>query len=72
MSEQLLSFEEAMQLFERGLIGTIEFRNWLARSYHDFESVRDTDVDDDIRNMASLRKKKLEAEALLGNPPSFQ
>ena len=67
--EKNLSFEEAMSLFDKGLVGTIEFRNWLARMYPDFATVRDSDVDDDIRSMAKMRQDRMKAEALIGTVP---
>lgn len=61
-----LTFEEAKEIFEKGVMGTVEFRNWLARAFPDFAAIRDNDVDRDIQNIAELRQKRIEAEATLG------
>jgi hypothetical protein len=66
INQQHLTFEQAEALFKGGLIGTIEFRNWLARTYSDFSAVRDNDVDDNIREMAAFKQKQFEAQQLLG------
>lgn len=62
---QKLTFEQADILFQRGIVGTIEFRNWLARTYPDFGAVRDDDVDNSIRELAELRQKSIKEDSLI-------
>jgi hypothetical protein len=47
------------RLFQEGLIGTKEFRNWLTKVDEDFASVRDTGVDNEIDRIARERAEAL-------------
>jgi hypothetical protein len=58
--------EYMFRLFQEGLIGTKEFRNWLTKVDEDFASVRDTGVDNEIDRIARER-----AEALRQYRPNF-
>lgn len=47
-----LTYEQMSYLHEKGVVGTIEFRNWLANFDKAFEKVRDEDVDNMIMERA--------------------
>ena len=49
-------------LHNKGLIGTIEFRNILEKLSDEFKAVRDRSVDDSITRLADLRRERLEHE----------
>jgi hypothetical protein len=55
-----MSFEQAFDLFKGGVMGTKEFRNWLARKDQDFKEVRDADVDNEIDRLARERAAEIE------------
>lgn len=53
MDENLLEAKRFMlDLFNNGLIGTKEFRNWLAGVDANFKAIRDGSVDDEIDRAA--------------------
>jgi hypothetical protein len=52
-----LFFNEMLEAYDKGIIGTVEFRSWMAKYDENFEAVRDSDVDDDIRENARRRKE---------------
>jgi hypothetical protein len=59
-------------LFLEGVLGTKEFRSWLAAMDNSFEQVRDADVDNEIDRIARERQanrleedRQIEQEALL-------
>lgn len=54
------------QLFLEGVLGTKEFRSWLATADSSFAEVRDSDVDNEIDRVARDRQMdRLEEQRLL-------
>jgi hypothetical protein len=56
-SQALLGYDQMFQLFVNGIIGTKEFRNWLAARDDYFLSVRDADIDNEIDRKARIRSE---------------
>jgi hypothetical protein len=59
MARKILTFQHVYDLYMSGVMGTKEFRNWLAKKDDDFASVRDPDVDNQIDEMARRREQML-------------
>jgi len=57
-----LSAEFMLELQEKGLIGTVEFRDWLANHSPSFAEVRDKDIDNDIVLIAKSRRTDWERQ----------
>ena len=55
-----LGFYEIQALFNDGIIGTKEFRNWLALSNDAFSEIRDADIDREIEHLAASRQRQIE------------
>jgi hypothetical protein len=53
----LRRIEQQHTLFRDGVIGTKEFRNWLAKVDQVFGEVRDSDVDNEIDELARQRSE---------------
>lgn len=49
-----VKLDEMILLYEKGLIGQIEFRDWLAHHSPSFAEVRNPTVDEMIRGQAEL------------------
>lgn len=50
-----ISLDQMYNLFTTGVVGTKEFRNWLAKIDPFFSEVRDSDVDNEIDRIARER-----------------
>lgn len=48
--------EQMFRFFREGVVGTKEFRNWLAKVDETFKEVRDADVDNEIDTLARQRR----------------
>lgn len=58
----VLSVADALELFRSGIIGTIEFRSWLALRSPEFRQVRDVELDEHIHRLAETQKAWLTSE----------
>jgi hypothetical protein len=56
-------------LYISGVLGTKEFRNWLAKKDQDFADVRDPDVDNQIDALARRREQLLLSPDEGNSPP---
>lgn len=67
---QAPTVQEMYSLFKDGVIGTKEFRSWLANNDPEFNKVRDPDVDNEIDANARERRRQQEEMAanLAANP----
>lgn len=54
--------EQMFNFFKEGVLGTKEFRNWLAKNDESFASVRDPDVDNEIDDLARRRQESLKSK----------
>lgn len=57
---EMLGYYEIERLYDRGIIGVKEFRNWLDNYNQGFHDVRDPDVDAEIDSIARGRQQQLE------------
>lgn len=55
-----LSFEQMIEVFDRGITGVIEFRDWLSEMDDVFRTIRKEEVDIQIRKMADRQEEALE------------
>lgn len=53
---------QMFEFFKNGVIGTKEFRNWLAKQDNAFAEIRDSSVDDEIDSLARQRRAMLDRE----------
>jgi hypothetical protein len=53
-----LVYANMFELYSNGVIGTKEFRSWLAKVDANFASVRDADVDNEIDEQARERARR--------------
>lgn len=55
-----ITFEQMLEVYDRGVIGTKEFREWLSKVHPTFGEIRDHDVDDEIIQRAELNRRLVE------------
>lgn len=55
-----VSFEQMLEVYDRGIIGTKEFREWLAQVHPTFQTIRDHDVDEEIIRRAEANRRALD------------
>lgn len=62
MAEQSINvtFDQMVKVYELGIIGTKEFREWLSLVHPTFGTVRDRDVDDEIVLRARYNRQAYE------------
>jgi len=56
----ILTVDQAYNLFVNGVLGTKEFRSWLASVDGNFAAVRDADIDNEIDELARRRREALQ------------
>lgn len=63
MSDNVMNvtFDQMLEVYDRGIIGTKEFREWLAQVHPTFGTIRDHDVDEDIIARSEANRQALEA-----------
>ena len=55
-----ITFEQMLEVYDRGVVGTKEFRHWLSIVHPTFGTIRDPDVDEEITKRAEANKRALD------------